>query len=833
MSDVDKARAATKYIADNYKYSTGASSAFGMFTTGGGDCWASADAIIQICNRMGIKAWKHDARYESGAGNGHANAFVEIDGKIYECEAGYAQYNSDGTRPYSFSETPKYSTATRLESGGTRANELIRVNAYDDTVIDVPDGIKYIGKISNDNGDFSAFSGASYAETVKLPASVIEIDTVNFAGVKANFEVSPDNQAFMNDENGNLLSKDGTTFMCSNTKNQTVVIPSTVKKISEYGVYLYNNNVQQIVMNEGLEELGQGAIYYNKTIKKLIFPSTLKKVDSKAFWAHSATTFIFKSMDTEFEDGCFTASDTIIAPKGSTAEAAANKIGATFIELTSDTDLSQPAIVEKTKYVQKEYVNKTDAETKAEIEAATKALNEAKSDYEKKKSRYDSLKNSSAEDLIATAKKAMDEAASTVVDKTAALSDAQKAKAEADKAKTNAETDVNSKNQKINEINEKIEDLNNQKTALDATVTTKTSELEQAKSDYNDSVNARNTAQTELEDANANLQTAKDNFNALFENVTKLKEEARAAKEKADKAQTAYDNAILNKNAKKDALDKANEEYKKTQEALADAQEALANAKTEYEEAQKDADEKKSVFDEKSGIADGTRKALEEATTAYNKAVTDANNANAELATANKELQEAKDNVVSTLEDLDKVNANVESAKENLDDLSDKLDAAKKTYEEAKSPIDELQKAYDKAKKEYDEAVDALQKAKGNVPTATDFDALEKDVADKKAALSKAETALGTAKQTLSDAETSYKVAKDSYDTAEKAYKLALDAVNAEEVKNKSSNVSKKAVVNTASNSNGVDYVGYSAALITTISFIGYGIMRFRCKMTD
>ncbi len=72
-----------------YPYNPHYSSATSMIIHGGGDCWASTDAIVRLAEKLGYKAHSRYAGYEPGAGSGHYNAVVSSNGIYYILEAGY------------------------------------------------------------------------------------------------------------------------------------------------------------------------------------------------------------------------------------------------------------------------------------------------------------------------------------------------------------------------------------------------------------------------------------------------------------------------------------------------------------------------------------------------------------------------------------------------------------------------------------------------------------------------------------------------------------------------------------------------------------------------
>ena len=505
MSDKEKITAITKYIAENYKYDAHYSSAYSMYQNGGGDCWASTDAIKRLANQIGFEAWTHDARYEGGSGSGHRNAIVKSsDGKYYECEAGYAQYDSDGKRPFSVYELSVYDIASSTKT-------LNRVNAPDITEVVVPEGVVTIGEISNSNGVFSAFYGIEKPNTITIPSTVSKITSSNFTGSanSADWIVDKNNKTFMTNDHGDILSKDGTELYHANPKTTVLEVPSTVKTIREYGIYGWNSQTQQIIFDEGVETLEQGAIY-NTSVKKIIFPSTLKYVDKYALFNHAyKSTFIFKSMNTEFDSEAlnaksqlFKSEDTIIAPKGSTAEAAATACGAQFVELTDDTDLSQPETVEKPKTETKpEIVNKTDEETQAEVVKAQEAYDEAKQkadvtakDLEKSDTE---LENAQSEFDAKTTEieETTDKIETTKVD----LSKAEKEKEEAQKDCNTLNTDAEQK---------AVSAAESEKLAADKV-------LEEKKNEFSAKESIAAEAQTKLENAESNYVIAQNALNAV------------------------------------------------------------------------------------------------------------------------------------------------------------------------------------------------------------------------------------------------------------------------------------------------------------------------------
>lgn len=274
MSDYDVMKAVAKFPA-SYEYSASYSSMYSMILHGGGDCWASTDAIIKICEKMGIRAWARNGNKDLGAGSGHMNAMAEWNGVYYELEAGYSMSKVDGYRPYTVT------VRESLFSYRYRTSDKIIIYQYDGYettgVLEIPESIdgKKVTEIGDETfsgakfseillpntlttiGEF-AFSGCKNLEKITIPASVASIGASVFAdctGMK-KISVAQDNP-YYKEEGQVIYSKDGKTLVTCPTAGE-VSIPNTVTKIEEYAFY-YNSNLQKIVIPESVTQMGEGA----------------------------------------------------------------------------------------------------------------------------------------------------------------------------------------------------------------------------------------------------------------------------------------------------------------------------------------------------------------------------------------------------------------------------------------------------------------------------------------------------------------------------------------------------------------------------------------------
>lgn len=235
MSNMEKLKKIAEFPCQ-YDYSAKHSSYVGMIIDGGGDCWASTGAILQLCKKLGFKARSRDARGDAGAGNGHMNNVVKVDNKLYMVDAGY-----DGNAPrfYSISEIPEFKYSVNEEK------KTVKLTAYNGVSknINIPQSIEGYPLTEIDNAVFYdhpeirsvtlpdtiqkindwAF-GLTSLQTIKIPAGVTEIGNNAFSRLVS-----------YNGPNGKFGYLDSV---------ELIQIPSTIKSL---GIDLSNS----VVLYEG------------------------------------------------------------------------------------------------------------------------------------------------------------------------------------------------------------------------------------------------------------------------------------------------------------------------------------------------------------------------------------------------------------------------------------------------------------------------------------------------------------------------------------------------------------------------------------------------------
>lgn len=273
MTVYEKVEQICRYVA-SFDYSARYSSARGMIISGGGDCWASTDAIVEMCDMIGIKAWARNGNRDAGAGSSHQNAIIEVrEGEYLIAEAGYSE-----TAPRSYDVTPRNSLFSyRHTNGGV---EVYQYDGYDTSLekLVVPDTIdgKPVTKIGDSfismNRRFkevllpntvvsigdSAFNSCENLEKINIPDSLKSIGDFVFTACNklTKIDCSFKNRSFTV-ENGVLYNKNKTEILYAPAVS-SLEIPDTVTSIGYYAFY-HNYNIQNINIPSNVSQIAEGA----------------------------------------------------------------------------------------------------------------------------------------------------------------------------------------------------------------------------------------------------------------------------------------------------------------------------------------------------------------------------------------------------------------------------------------------------------------------------------------------------------------------------------------------------------------------------------------------
>lgn len=379
MSDYKKVETIARWLANNFNYSQYHSGYTGLMLDGGGDCWANTSAVNYMCEKLGLTVYARYAANDPGAGSGHRNSVVIIDGERYLVDCGYT---GNAPRHYELSKMD-YDYSYKILNDGT-----LRLYQYEgtDTNIVVPDTIDGRKVTVLGNSTFQYCTQASDIESVTLPDSLTTIEknafynceklesvtippNVSSIGLAAFVEglsesslteikVDPENPYF-SEKDGVVFSKDGTKlivfpsgrsgdyqipdgtvsvgdyafYYCVNVSSITV--PGSVRSLGE-GAFGNCSSLTKAVLNEGLEEIGEYAFQSSSGICDIIIPASVKSVGKNGLRLSSGCRIRVLSTDTVWADDAFRDSALIAGKKDSTLQKYAEDRGYTFVELSAD-----------------------------------------------------------------------------------------------------------------------------------------------------------------------------------------------------------------------------------------------------------------------------------------------------------------------------------------------------------------------------------------------------------------------------------------------------------------------------------------------------------------
>lgn len=351
MTDYEKLDMVCRYVA-GFDYSAEHSGYKTMVIYGGGDCWASATLITYMCNNfLDMDAAVRYGVNDPGAGSGHRNAVVCIDGKYYEAEAGFAEsapryyYISELKDGFSFAYSGEGYTVYQYDG---RESEVVIPESYNNyPVTEIGEAVFYY----NNWSDFAPVS-------VTVPASVKTIDNFAFSGIDSirDFYVDEDNEVYSHID-GVLYSKDKKTlFACPAGREGVLVVPEGTECIGAYSVS-YTSKLTQVIIPEGVTRLEEGAFGDCKKLSSITLPESLEYIESFAFYNDNNLTEIYIPEGvTYMGENVFSdnRSITIYGEEGSYAQEYAQNYGIRFVaktdgdvNLDTKTDIKDATAIQK------------------------------------------------------------------------------------------------------------------------------------------------------------------------------------------------------------------------------------------------------------------------------------------------------------------------------------------------------------------------------------------------------------------------------------------------------------------------------------------------------
>lgn len=391
MSDKQKLVKICEFVC-KYPYHNKHSGAESMIVTGeGGDCWASADAIVKMAKMAGLKARLTEEGYVSMFSGGHIYPIVSVgeqyaiveanirgrvlidNDKVYSCERSYSISYNDIPFAYSFyydenSDEKKVQIDAYLGFGGEIAiperiegrnvtkigegcfSHSERYLDDDSKIIDVdlPDTIEVI--------DALAFNDCKKLKNVYIPASVKKIGRLAFGACSSlALDIDENNEYFYADnKSGILYSKDMTTLLFAyNLKEKKLKVPNKVKVIKDAA--FWNEKLEAVSFPDTLEEIEYCA-FAHCDFKNcdIVLPESVSALGYGAFYSTSPKSITIVNPNcvinnTKENDLCnkedgetlggetYSNTTVVYASKGSTAEKYVEKFGVKVIKWSDGT----------------------------------------------------------------------------------------------------------------------------------------------------------------------------------------------------------------------------------------------------------------------------------------------------------------------------------------------------------------------------------------------------------------------------------------------------------------------------------------------------------------
>lgn len=382
MPDYDKVAIIAKWLSRNFDYSPKHSGYVGLMVYGCGDCWANTNAVNYMCKKLGIQAYTRYAANDGGAGGGHRNSVVIIDGERYLVDCGFV---GNAPRAYDFQKMD-YDYSYKTLRDGT-----LRLYQYEglDTQITVPDTIngKKVTVLGNSTFqncivakniksvvlpdtlttiEKNAFYNCEALNSVTIPKNVSSIGLAAFVPDNSKSElneikVSPDNPYF-SEKDGAVFDKSGTTLkIFPSGRSGDYQIPEGTKSIDDYAFYYCVNlnsvtipgsveklglgafgdcaDLQNITLKEGIKEIGDYAFSGDWKITSVSLPSSIEKIGLKSFAGIKDMRIKILSRNAVFDESVCSKKNLIIGFEGSTSQKYASENGISFAAMNENGEI--------------------------------------------------------------------------------------------------------------------------------------------------------------------------------------------------------------------------------------------------------------------------------------------------------------------------------------------------------------------------------------------------------------------------------------------------------------------------------------------------------------
>lgn len=331
MTDMEKLQQVCKLVA-SYDYSPNSSFYIPMVLKNGGDCWASVSFVNRVCEKLNIPCNTRYAVNDVGAGSGHRNNVVLVDGKTYMVDVGFRGH---APRYYEITEMPDGFTFKTTSTSAT----LTQYDGFDSEV-SIPETYqnKPVETIAQSIFFYNQLYNENYVTKVTIPSTVTSISPYAFSDLDelTNVSVSPNNSKYC-DINGVVYTKDKKQIVYyPNGLRGEYTVPSGVTSVGEYSFY-YSERLTSVKLPSGVTTLMAGAFGDCINLSSITLPDTLTTIEDFAFYnCHNLKSITIPKGVTTISENAFnalTSNLTIYGYSGSAAETFATSKGYTFVAL--------------------------------------------------------------------------------------------------------------------------------------------------------------------------------------------------------------------------------------------------------------------------------------------------------------------------------------------------------------------------------------------------------------------------------------------------------------------------------------------------------------------
>ena len=333
-TEYEKMQQIATWIGNNTEYSVSYYTTKDMLLNMAGDCWGSSNLIVDLAEKVGIKAAiRSNVRYtDRNAGEGHKNVYAILDGKGYIVEAGY---NEPKPRQIKITETDN-----GFYSGGYGTTIYTSYSGFDKDVYVPENTVTTLQKFTF----YYGINKYTQIETLHIPKTITKINDSAISNVPTlkNIIVDEDNPNYKSID-GILYKKDGYTLITypSGREDKIPTIPSNTRIIYTEGIS-YNDYIEELILPEGVQTINTKAFTDLTKIKYIDFPSSVSYIGKNAVYRtgvydtkDAIKYVIVRNSEATIDSLPCTSYTTIFGHEGSTAEEYATSNSCNFTSLES------------------------------------------------------------------------------------------------------------------------------------------------------------------------------------------------------------------------------------------------------------------------------------------------------------------------------------------------------------------------------------------------------------------------------------------------------------------------------------------------------------------